>query len=178
MLTCLPSVVLPQYNCAHSRSVIVYQHCRAWYKCTGCAFEDTDYRPTSPQPESAPVAFRPKMMPIATTCPIVPRYNTSVAVKPAGSPVCRPDLFSTSFSPGVDSLLALGVKPKRPAARKRVVDARTIRLLGDPRNPSARTTIDERRAGAAFTACTKRTAGLWPVNVRVTDIFAEAIARR
>ena len=49
--------------------------------------------------------------------PIVPRYSTSVAVKPAGSPVLRP---------GLASLLALGVRPKRPAARKMVVDATTI----------------------------------------------------
>ena len=58
--------------------------------------------------------------------PIVPRYNTSVAVKPAGSPVLRPESFPCSLSPGLASLLALGVRPKRPAARKMVVDATTI----------------------------------------------------
>lgn len=58
--------------------------------------------------------------------PIVPRYSTSVAVKPAGSPVLRPESFPCSLSPGLASLLALGVRPKRPAARKMVVDATTI----------------------------------------------------
>ena len=58
--------------------------------------------------------------------PIVPRYSTSVAVKPAGSPVLRPESLPCSLSPGLASLLALGVRPKRPAARKMVVDATTI----------------------------------------------------
>ena len=58
--------------------------------------------------------------------PIVPRYSTSVAVKPAGSPVFRPESLFCSLSPGLASLLALGVRPNRPAARKMVVDANTI----------------------------------------------------
>ena len=58
--------------------------------------------------------------------PIVPRYSTSVAVKPAGSPVFRPESLPCSWSPGLASLFALGVRPKRPAARKMVVDATTI----------------------------------------------------
>ena len=63
---------------------------------------------------------------VAEVSPIVPRYSTSVAVKPAGSPVFRPESFPCSLSPGLASLLALGVRPKRPAARKMVVDATTI----------------------------------------------------
>ena len=58
--------------------------------------------------------------------PTVPRYSTSVAVKPAGSPVLRPELLLCSLSPGLASLFALGVSPKRPAARKMAVDAHTI----------------------------------------------------
>lgn len=45
---------------------------------------------------------------------------------PAGSPVLRPELLGLSLRPGLASLLALGVRPKRPAARKMVVDATMI----------------------------------------------------
>lgn len=113
------------------------------------------YNPLLGNPGSTPVPLRPRMMPTATTWPIVPRYRTSVAVKPAGSPVLRPESFPCSLSPGLASLLALGVRPKRPAARKMVVDATTIRLFAEPMKPSARTTSFvrlEERGRAAFAA--------------------------
>jgi hypothetical protein len=45
---------------------------------------------------------------------------------PAGSFVFRPELLGDSLRPAEASLFALGVKPKRPAARKMVVDATMI----------------------------------------------------
>ena len=45
---------------------------------------------------------------------------------PAGSPVWRPELLGDSFRPGEASLLALGVRPKRPAARKMAVEEQII----------------------------------------------------
>lgn len=45
---------------------------------------------------------------------------------PAGSPVLRPELLGDNFRPGEASLLAAGVRPNRPAARKRAVDVQMI----------------------------------------------------
>ncbi len=43
-----------------------------------------------------PTPLRPRTMPTPMMCPITPHAKVSVAVKPAGSPVCRPESLSTS----------------------------------------------------------------------------------
>ncbi len=59
-------------------------------------------------------------------CPRTPNAKVSVAVKPAGSPVWRPESLSTSFKPARAFLLAEGARPNLPAKRRSVVDATMI----------------------------------------------------
>ncbi len=59
-------------------------------------------------------------------CPMTPHAKVSVAVKPAGSPVWRPESLSTSFKPARAFLLAEGARPNLPAKSMSVVDATMI----------------------------------------------------
>ncbi len=65
-------------------------------------------------------------MPTPRMCPRTPNAKVSVAVKPAGSPVWRPESLSTSFKPARAFLLAEGARPNLPAKSRSVVDATTI----------------------------------------------------
>jgi hypothetical protein len=72
------------------------------------------------------VALSPRTIPTPIMCPNAPKAKVSVAVKPAGSPVCRPESLSTSLSPAVDFLFAEGASPNLPANNNKVVDATMI----------------------------------------------------
>ncbi len=75
-----------------------------------------------------PTPLRPRTMPTPMMCPITPHAKVSVAVKPAGSPVCRPESLSTRWSPARAFLLAEGARPNLPATSIRVVDPTMICL--------------------------------------------------
>jgi hypothetical protein len=47
-------------------------------------------------------------------------------VKPAGSPVCRPESLTSSLNPAVDFLFAVGANPNLPANSIRVVEVTII----------------------------------------------------
>lgn len=73
-----------------------------------------------------PVALSPRTIPTPMMWPITPQARVSVAVKPAGSPVWRPESLSTSFNPDKAFLLADGARPNRPANSIKVVEATMI----------------------------------------------------
>eukprot|EP00252_Welwitschia_mirabilis_P026999 TRINITY_DN907_c0_g1_i1.p1 TRINITY_DN907_c0_g1~~TRINITY_DN907_c0_g1_i1.p1 ORF type:complete len:132 (-),score=29.78 TRINITY_DN907_c0_g1_i1:336-731(-) len=79
-----------------------------------------------------PMALRPRTIPTPMIWPRAPQARVSVPVKPAGSPVWRPESLSCNFSPAVDFLLAEGANPNLPANSMRVVLVTIIRFVGDP----------------------------------------------
>ncbi|KAI9091408.1 hypothetical protein K1719_028219 [Acacia pycnantha] len=61
--------------------------------------------------------------------PTVPQAKVSARVKPAGSPVCKLESLTSSFTPAVAFLFADGANPNLPANNIRLVDATIICYL-------------------------------------------------
>ena len=75
---------------------------------------------------SAPMFLRPRTTPTPIMWPKDPHAKVSARVKPAGSPVCRPESLTSSFNPAVDFLFADGANPNLPANSIKVVEVTII----------------------------------------------------
>lgn len=79
----------------------------------------------------APMFLRPSTTPTPIMWPTTPHANVSARVKPAGSPVCRPESLASSFRPAVAFRFADGANPNRPANNIRLVEV-TIICISKP----------------------------------------------
>ena len=76
--------------------------------------------------------LRPSTTPTPIICPTTPHPNVSARVKPAGSPVCRPESLASNFKPAVAFRFADGANPNRPANNIRLVEVTIIKFVGEP----------------------------------------------